>query len=188
MEIVKFALFFIIYFSMFFLGPSVLLKYLTKISRKRKDPTLKKDYIIFAGITVIYLLVFYFMYSEYSNIIKVLGASTKTLYYVNDLFLLGGLAFLFLLVSIIYVIFTFYLNQKLYALKMNEKSYIITSIYAFFVIFTYYIFYTFLGLNMYSFESSHYILNFIYRIDYDFCAYFYIVMVGSSFALSFIKE
>ncbi|MBR4262587.1 MAG: hypothetical protein IKQ35_04410 [Bacilli bacterium] len=187
MSVILFALFFIVYLSLFYLAPAVILKKLTKVTRKRKINNIIKDYSLFAIITTIYVIIYLIMYNVFSDSIKYITDRGLPKVFINNTTTLGIVSFLFLLITFIYTVYTYVLSSKLFAHKKDTDGYIAIGIFALFSILTYYSFYTILGLNNYTFENN-FILNTIYQFDYDMATYLFFVMVLIKLAISFVKE
>ena len=186
MSVLLFSLFFIVYLSLFYLAPAVILRKITKVSRKRKIENIIKDYLLYAVITIIYVMIYIFMYNVFNDAIKYLTNRGLPRVFINNSSYLGMVSVFFLLISCIYTIYTYMLSKKLFTHKKNNEAYIIIGITALFSILYYYSFYTTLDLSNYSFNNI--IINSIYQFDYDTAPYLFFVIVLVKLAISFIKE
>ena len=187
MSVILFALFFIVYLSLFYLAPAVILKKLTKVTRKRKIDNVIKDYSLFAIITTIYIIIYIIMYNVFSDSINYLKVRELPRVFANNITTLGLVSVLFLLITFIYTVYTYVLSSKLFAHKKDNDGYIAIGIYALFTILAYYSFYTILDLSSYSFNNNV-VLSTIYQFDYDMAPYLFFVIVLIKLAISFIKD
>ena len=186
MSVLLFALFFIVYLSLFYLAPAIILKKLTKANKKRKIENIIKDYLLYILITIIYIIINIFMYNMFNDSIKYISNRGLPRVFIYNSSYLGIISILFLLIVFIYTIYTYMFSSKLFAYKKNNEAYLIVGITALFSIFSYYSFYTTLNLSNYSFNN--YIINSIYQFDYDTAPYLFFVLVFVKLAISFIKE
>lgn len=189
MVYLTFAIFFAFNFSLWFMLPALLLKNITKPSRKKKDKNIKFDYIIYSALTVIYCLSYLIFYSIFNIAIKnTYSSSTMLKYFVDDIGKLSFVVIGFLIISIIQGIFTFKLSRKLFRLRKNNNGYVIVSITGLLNVITYFISNTVLNLNLYSFEAKEYLLNMLLKIDYQLLLFLFPILVFGTFALSFVEE
>jgi hypothetical protein len=186
MEVIFFALYFLVHLSLFFLGPAIIQKKLIKVSRKRKIDNVIKDYSIYVGLTILYIILYVIMYNTFNDGIKYITSRGLTNIFSNNVFILGLVAVFYMLISFIYIVYTYILSSKFFQYKKNNEAYVIIGITALFSILSYYSFYTILGLSSYSFNNI--ILDTIYQFDYELSTYLYFVIVLIRFAISFIKE
>lgn len=184
-----FAIFFALNFSLWFMLPSFVLKGISKPSRKKKDKTIKNDYIIYGALTILYVFIYLMFFKYFSGAINDISSGDSVVSYFNkDINVLSFVVIIFFIASILLVGFTFYLGKKLFKLKQNNTAYIVISLTGFFNILTYFFSNLILNLNLYAFEAEKYVLNMFLKFDYQMLLFLFPVLVFTNFALSFIEE
>ncbi len=184
-----FAIFFALNFSLWYIIPSLGLKYITKVGRKRKDKKLNTEIAAYAIVTVLYVVIYIMFYRYFSIAINDIESTSNSVkYFVSETTNTSLMVVLFFIVSILYDLYTFYLAKKTFRLNKPNLGYIFCSLTGFFNILTYWFSNTILKLNMYSFSASRYIINSLMKADYEILLFLFPALVFINFALSFIEE
>ncbi len=186
MSVLFFALFFLVHLSLFFLGPAVIEKKLTKVTRKRKLENTTKYYLVYGIITLFYIAIYIIMYNVYNDAIKYIINRGLTNIFSNNVLVLGISAVAYFLITFIYVTYTYILSSKFFQYKKNNDAYTVIGITALLSILSYYSFYSVLDLSLYQFNNL--LLNSIYQFDYELAPYLFFAIVLFKLAISFIKE
>lgn len=188
MMYLAFAIFFAFNFSLWFTLPALILKAITKKGRKKKDKSIKNDYIVYGTLSGIYVLVYGMYFKYFYTVTDKINIDNGVGYITNELGNLALVLIFFMIISVLYVCFTFYLAKKLFRLNNFNKGYIVISLMGFFNILTYFFSNSLLNLSVYAFEADKYILNLIMKIDNEFLLFLFPLLVFANFASSFIEE
>lgn len=188
MMYLAFAIFFALNFSLWFIFPALILKAITKTSKKKKNKNIKNYYIVYSAFTGIYVLVYLMFFRYFSVAINNLNSEGEIGYFYDGIGNLALILIFFMIISIIQVIFTFYLAKKLFKIKEFNKGYVFISITGFLNVITYFFTNSVLNLGMYSFAADMYLLNLIMKLDNEILLFLFPFLVFINFALSFVEE
>lgn len=184
-----FALFFALNLSLWFILPSLLLKNIT-ITERKKDKKIKTELLIYGGLTIVYLIIYILFYRYFSiSINDITPANNGTIqYFSTEIWNLSILMVLYLIISILYIIYTYLLGRKLFKHREINIGYTVCLLTGFFNIITYWFSNTVLKLNLYSFPADRYILNGLMKIDNELLLFLFPALVFISFAFSFLEK
>ncbi len=187
-DVLKFSLFFVVYFSIFYLMPLLLLKNLVKKSRKKKNPDKIKDITIYAIMSIVYIISFIVMAYYFKDGVDFYTENGILYGIVSDPYSCLLSSLIYLVIAFIYIYYTFYLSSKFMSYKENETAYSVVGVTGFLNIIIYYYFYSILNLDYISYGSSIGVSDLILKLDLDFVAYLFFLLVAIKFALSFLQK
>ena len=187
-DVLKFSLFFVVYFSIFYLMPLLLLKNLVKKSRKKKNPDKIKDITIYAIMSIVYIISFIVMAYYFKDGVDFYTENGILYGLVSDPYSCLLSSLIYLVIAFIYIYYTFYLSSKFMSYKENETAYSLVGVTGFLNIIIYYYFYSILNLDYISYGSSIGVSDLILKLDLDFVAYLFFLLVAIKFALSFLQK
>ena len=187
-DVLKFSLFFVVYFSIFYLMPLLLLKNLVKKSRKKKNPDKIKDITIYAIMSIVYIISFIVMTYYFKDGVDFYTENGILYGLVSDPYSCLLSSLIYLVIAFIYIYYTFYLSSKFMSYKENETAYSVVGVTGFLNIIIYYYFYSILNLDYISYGSSIGVSDLILKLDLDFVAYLFFLLVAIKFALSFLQK
>ena len=187
-DVLKFSLFFVVYFSIFYLMPLLLLKNLVKKSRKKKNPDKIKDITIYAIMSIVYIISFIVMAYYFKDGVDFYTENGILYGLVSDPYSCLLSSLIYLVIAFIYIYYTFYLSSKFMSYKENETAYSVVGVTGFLNIIIYYYFYSILNLDYISYGSSIGVSDLILKLDLDFVAYLFFLLVAIKFALSFLQK
>lgn len=189
MTILIFLIFFAFNFSLWFLLPTLLLKSIIKKGRKKKDKTINKYYIVFSFFSILYSIGYTLFYRYFKIAIdSSYNSNTIINYFSKDINILFVIVLLFLIVALLQGIITFILMIKLFKIGSNNKAYSIIMVSGFLNIVSYFVSNTIMNLNLYSFEKEEFVLNILFKLDYQFLLFIFPILVFSAVILSFFKN
>ncbi len=187
-DVLKFSLFFVVYFSIFYLMPLLLLKNLVKKSRKKKNHDKIKDITIYAIMSIVYIISFIVMTYYFKDGVDFYTENGILYGLVSDPYSCLLSSLIYLVIAFIYIYYTFYLSSKFMSYKENETAYSVVGVTGFLNIIIYYYFYSILNLDYISYGSSIGVSDLILKLDLDFVAYLFFLLVAIKFALSFLQK
>ncbi len=184
-----FALFFALNLSLWFILPSLLLKNII-ITERKKDKKIKTELLIYGGLTIVYLLIYILLYRYFNiSINDIVSFNDGTVKYLTtEIWNLSILMVSYLIISLLYIVYTFLLGRKLFKHRQINLGYTVCLLTGFFNIITYWFSNTVLKLNLYSFPADKYILNSLMKIDNELLLFLFPALVFINFAFSFLEK
>lgn len=180
----NFSIFFVLNFALWVILPALVLRNMVKPEKRKKDDNFDNKLIAYGGLSIIYILiyvVFYRYFSSSINEMKLLNEGSK--YFVNNIMNLSLIIILFLIISTLLNIFTFYLSKKAFKLSKVNIGYVLIMINGLFNVITYWLSNYNLKLELYSFENNHHFLNLILKIDYEMLLFLFPLLVFTNFVV-----
>lgn len=168
--------------------PLLLLKNLVKKSRKKKNPDKIKDITIYAIMSIVYIISFIVMAYYFKDGVDFYTENGILYGIVSDPYSCLLSSLIYLVIAFIYIYYTFYLSSKFMSYKENETAYSVVGVTGFLNIIIYYYFYSILNLDYISYGSSIGVSDLILKLDLDFVAYLFFLLVAIKFALSFLQK